>query len=91
MPSRCITGLFGIHTTPPDMHVEPPISACFSSTSTLAPPSTAASAADHAAAAGPDDHEVELRVPRRRRVRRGACHPATQRSSPSVMPAAFRP
>ena len=44
---------------PPDMQVEPPISSCFSSTSALAPASAAASAADHAAAARPDDHEVD--------------------------------
>src|SRR5689334_1070094 len=40
-----MSGLFGIHTTPPDMHVDPPTSACFSSTSASAPASDAASAA----------------------------------------------
>ena len=45
MPSACISGLFGIQTMPPDMHVDPPIWACFSRTSTSAPASAAASAA----------------------------------------------
>src|SRR5689334_5831492 len=45
MPSARINGLSGIQTTPPDMHVDPPTSACFSSTSASAPASAAASAA----------------------------------------------
>src|ERR1700722_6719897 len=45
MPSVAITGLFGTQAMPPDMAVEPPIRSCFSSTSALAPASTAVSAA----------------------------------------------
>ena len=40
-----MTGLFGTQTIPPDIAVEPPINACFSSTRALAPASAAASAA----------------------------------------------
>src|SRR5688572_7569783 len=40
-----MSGLFGIQKIPPDMHVDPPTSACFSRTSASAPASAAASAA----------------------------------------------
>ncbi len=63
MPSACIRGLFGIHTIPPDMQVDPPTSACFSRTSTSAPASAPASAATMPAAPRTGDHEVDGEVP----------------------------
>ena len=63
MPSARISGLFGSQTMPPDIPVDPPTRACFSTTSGSIPAVERRQRGDHSAAAAARDQQVDGLVP----------------------------
>ena len=59
-----MTGLFGTQAMPPDMQVEPPMQLLLLEHEGAGPGVVGGQCGHHAAAAGPDDHEVDGGVPR---------------------------